>query len=249
MTRRRQLGSLVASLCSCVWPFLLCICESALLVVGSMKRKDHAFVSNTKGGVRQRLERDQAKERSLKHPSSLVEYVLSMWGWGLMSTPQLQLIMQKAKEDIYNATNGTLDMTDINRLSGIGASGAYQNNMLRDLNTALKAAPLQQALHRFRSLQTSASAWSSLMLPGTRCSDAPRCCWSRDCHTRRSSQVCLSPRSWEWRGLRHPPNQQQRLASDSRKRETSTNCQAYACAGVTKVLHAHQERSYATCVS
>jgi hypothetical protein len=46
-----------------------------------------------------------------------------LWGWGLMSTPQIQHIVKVAKEDMDNLVAGALDMDDIHMLANIGCGG------------------------------------------------------------------------------------------------------------------------------
>ena len=101
-----------------------------------------------------------------------------------MSTPQIQMIMAKARADMNSFSTGTLDMSEIDMISSIGSEGRWAGNTLRDLNTALGKAPLHQAIHRFRTpLKSELCSWAvvereqSIVLPhlvfATLCKDHP----------------------------------------------------------------------------
>jgi hypothetical protein len=109
-----------------------------------------SFTSNSRGGARQRVAKHAAEVKASKVPSQLAMHLLSLWGWGLMSTPQVQHIMKLAKADMDNLVAGTLDMDDIDMITNIGCGGQYAGNTLRDLNIKLGKAPLHDAMHRFR---------------------------------------------------------------------------------------------------
>ena len=48
----------------------------------------------------------------------------------MMSTPQIQTIMQKARLDMHSFAAGTLDMTDVDMIAGIGSVGCFARTML-----------------------------------------------------------------------------------------------------------------------
>ena len=62
----------------------------------------------------------------------LARVLLNLWGWGLLSAPNLQWIASASK--LSGASSGDLD-----KLASIGASGLYHNNMRRDLIRAFCA--------------------------------------------------------------------------------------------------------------
>ena len=89
-----------------------------------MKRQAQTeFVSSKRGGVRQRAARANEMQQSAKVCSFLAEHLLMMWAWGLMSTPAVQKIAYRLKQDIALAVAGNLDMTSVDMLAGIGADG------------------------------------------------------------------------------------------------------------------------------
>ncbi len=89
-----------------------------------MKRAgSKGFTSNAHGGSRQRLAKQAAVEQKSTKPSTLADYLLLMWSSGLMSTSQIQCIMNHAKEDMDNLAAGVVDMSAISRISGIGSAG------------------------------------------------------------------------------------------------------------------------------
>jgi hypothetical protein len=55
---------------------------------------------------------------------------LLMWSWGMMSTPQIQTIMHKARSDMQSLAADTLDMTDVDMIAGIGSEGCIARSML-----------------------------------------------------------------------------------------------------------------------
>ena len=61
-----------------------------------------------------------------QRPSELTDRLLELWGWGLLSTPQLQLLAEGAQLD-------GLSSEQINSLASVGSRGAHPGNMRRDL--------------------------------------------------------------------------------------------------------------------
>ena len=88
-----------------------------------MKRKGAPAIPAKRGGCRQRLAKVAEQENALKQRSELSDYLLMMWSWGLMSTPQVQSIMQKARADMDLFAAGTLDASDVDMVAGIRAHG------------------------------------------------------------------------------------------------------------------------------
>ena len=78
-------------------------------------------------------------------PSALVGYLVALWSWGLLSPQTLQKIVSKAKEDILSHAAGTLDFSEIESLSEIGAEGRATQNSLRDLEKRLSKPKLEEA--------------------------------------------------------------------------------------------------------
>lgn len=76
--------------------------------------------------------------------SSLVQYLLTQWAWGHMTTPQLQEIGRRAREDLE--ANSAEVLAQVSRLASLGAEGAYVGNLHRDLQRALQQPRLCQPL-------------------------------------------------------------------------------------------------------
>ena len=82
------------------------------------------------------MPRDKKRKRgeaSMEIRSSLVGYLLSLWSWGLISTPMVQAIAKHAKADIEKITGQMCPCEQINVVAGLGGDGSYAGNMKRDL--------------------------------------------------------------------------------------------------------------------
>ena len=82
------------------------------------------------GGSRQRIQHSAGEAQACKKKSELAAYLLLMWSWGMMSTPQIQTIMHKARSDMQSLAADTLDMTDVDMMEGIGSEGCIARSML-----------------------------------------------------------------------------------------------------------------------
>ena len=91
-----------------------------------MKRSSAEFQSHVHGGSRQRIAKQVAVEAAAKQRSSLVEYLLCQWSWGLTSTPQAQRIAKMSLDDLGLAKAGVLEETEVEKLAGIGCQGSAE---------------------------------------------------------------------------------------------------------------------------
>ena len=99
---------------------------------------------------------DEARTRIA--PSALVGYLVELWSWGRLSPQTLRIIVDKAKQDILAYAAGTLDFTEIEQLSTIGAEGHATQNALRDLERKLSVPRLDKARFSFNCLMRSPMA-------------------------------------------------------------------------------------------
>ena len=63
----------------------------------------------------------------------------------------MQSMVSKMKTDIESAVAGTLDMSEVDRIAALGASGTWKNNASRDLKNQLASPLLQSARHCFQA--------------------------------------------------------------------------------------------------
>ena len=107
-----------------------------LCLLGTMpKRALQGFASGRVGGSRQRVAVAQAQAQADAPPqlhSALVAYLLEQWSWGLLTTPKVQIILEKAHEDLISHAAGRLRISEVSSLAGIGAGGSQSKNSLRD---------------------------------------------------------------------------------------------------------------------
>ena len=85
-------------------------------------------------------------------------YLVELWSWGRLSPQTLRIIVDKAKQDILAYAAGTLDFTEIEQLSTIGAEGHATQNALRDLERKLSVPRLDKARFSFNCLMRSPMA-------------------------------------------------------------------------------------------
>ena len=114
------------------------------------KRAHVGFESGRTGGCRQRIARAAAAPPPPpKKHSALVTFLLEEWSWGFISTPKMQLILAKAKEDMEAHLAGQLRFEEISQLADIGAGGKHACNAVRDLERRIAHPALDAALYSY----------------------------------------------------------------------------------------------------
>ena len=69
--------------------------------------------------------------------SSLAEFLVRQWAWGLMSPQLVQTIALKARNDLEQARLQDRSFRDLDRLASLGSEGRHPNNCHKQLVATL----------------------------------------------------------------------------------------------------------------